>query len=133
LENDNYNYTVSVDASVNEALFEIPPMLIQPFVENAIEHAFSNQQKDRSIAVELTYSNNNLICTITDNGIGIEAIKHKKNQNKKSLSTTITSERVKMLSKDFKTKGSVKVEDRKIYNAQGTMVTLVIPYKIQSA
>lgn len=133
LENGNYNYIVSVDASVNEALFEIPPMLIQPFVENAIEHAFSNQQKDRRITVELTYSNNNLICTITDNGIGIEAIKHKNNQNKKSLSTTITSERIKMLSKDFKTKGSVKVEDRKIYNAQGTMVTLIIPYKIQSA
>jgi len=109
-------------------LFEIPPMLIQPFVENAIEHAFKNQTEDKKIDVQLKYSNNELICTISDNGIGIDT--QKENEDKKSLATMITSERLEMLSKDLKVKGSISIEDRKKYNKRGTLVTLVIPYKI---
>ena len=64
------------------------------------------------------------------NGIGIDAQKGSKRKDKKSLATTITSERLNMLSRDFNIKGSVVVEDRKKYNDKGTMVTLVIPYKL---
>jgi len=132
LENDMYSYTISTEDTINTSLFKIPPMLIQPFVENAIEHAFANQQNDRSVDIRLTYSNKNLICTITDNGIGIEieSLKCSNNTHKKSLSTAITSERLQMLSKDLKMKGSVCLEDRKKYNEQGTIATLVIPYII---
>ncbi|MFC5048377.1 tetratricopeptide repeat protein [Aquimarina hainanensis] len=131
LEDKTYIYTVIVEEAIDTSLFEIPPMLIQPFVENAIEHAFVNQKEDRIIDVHLSYSNENLICTITDNGIGVDAQKEKPQGTKKSLSTTITSERLKILSKDFKMSSSVTVEDRKKYNEQGTRVTLIIPYKLQ--
>ncbi len=127
----SYEYTVSVDDVIDSSLFKIPPMLIQPFIENAIEHGFKNQKKDKMIDILLTYSNKELRCVIKDNGIGIDANQEKENKHKKSLATTITSERLKMLSKDFKMKGSVTVEDRKKYDKQGTMVTLVIPYKIE--
>ncbi|CAL2082411.1 protein of unknown function [Tenacibaculum sp. 190524A02b] len=128
LENNMYSYTISIENTINTSLFKIPPMLIQPFVENAIEHAFSNQQKDRFIDIQLTYSNKKLICTIKDNGIGINSFDKTVNTNKKSLSTAITLERLQALSKDFKMKGSVNLEDRKKYNEQGTIATLVIPY-----
>lgn len=133
LENEAYVYTITVEDTIDTSLIRIPPMLMQPFVENAIEHAFVNQEKDRKIDVQLTYSNKELICIITDNGIGITTLMKRKNQHKKSLSTTITSERLLMLSKDFKMKGSVTVEDRKKYDEQGTKVTLVIPYEKQKA
>jgi len=126
-----YEYTVSVDDVIDSSLFKIPPMLIQPFIENAIEHGFKNQKENRVIDVLLTYANKELRCTIKDNGIGIDTNQQKENVHKKSLATTITSERLKMLSKDFKMKGSVTIEDRKKYNKQGTIVTLVIPYKIE--
>ncbi|WP_203258225.1 tetratricopeptide repeat-containing sensor histidine kinase [Hyunsoonleella ulvae] len=132
LENENFEYTVSITDTIDENLFKIPPMLIQPFVENAIEHAFANRQKNRIIAIRLTFRNKKLICTVIDNGIGIDALKKNKNHDKNSLSTTITSERLKMLSKDFKMKSSVTVEDRKKYNEQGTLVTLIIPYIIHN-
>ena len=54
-------------------------------------------------------------------------------KSKNSLATTITSERLKVLSKDFKMEGSVTIEDRQIYNEQGTLVTLIIPHKINIA
>ncbi|WP_417800639.1 tetratricopeptide repeat protein [Tenacibaculum sp.] len=133
LENESYTYTISVEEDIETSLFKIPPMLIQPFVENAIEHAFVNLIGNRTINIELSYSNQELICVIKDNGVGLEDLKKDKNQDKKSLSTTITSERLKILSKDFKMNGSVTIEDRKKYNEQGTVVTLTIPYiKIES-
>lgn len=130
LENDSYCYTITVDDTIDKSLFKIPPMLIQPFVENAIEHAFVNQKENKTIDVRLSYLDEKLTCTITDNGIGIDSSKVGENQNKKSLATTITVERLKMLSKDFKVVGTITIEDRKKHNEQGTIVTLIIPHKI---
>lgn len=130
-ESDAYQYTILVDDTIDATLFEIPPMLIQPFIENAIEHAFINQKENRKIDVQLKYFDKKLSCTITDNGVGIDAQNTKKNEGKKSLATTITSERLKMLSNDFNTEGSITIENREIYNEQGTIVTLALPYKSQ--
>ncbi|HEB62342.1 MAG TPA: tetratricopeptide repeat protein, partial [Bacteroidetes bacterium] len=99
-------YTIWVDDTIDQSLFKIPPMLIQPFIENAIEHGFENQKEDRKIEIQIKYSDKKLTCTITDNGMGIDAQKENKKAQKKSLATTITSERIKFLSKDFKIKGS---------------------------
>jgi tetratricopeptide (TPR) repeat protein len=125
-----YKYTVLVGDAIDESQFKIPPMLIQPFVENAIEHAFGTQKENRKIDIHLTYLDEKLVCTITDNGIGINAQKESRERHKKSLATTITSERLSVLSKDFKMEGTINIEDRQKYNTQGTIVTLIIPYKI---
>lgn len=130
LENEAYKCTILIEDSIDVPSFEIPPMLIQPFVENAIEHAFVNQLEDRKIDIRLTFVNNKLICTIADNGVGINVKKENNNKSKNPLATTITTERLKVLSKDFNMEGSVTIEDREKYNEQGTLVTLVIPYKI---
>jgi tetratricopeptide (TPR) repeat protein len=129
LENESYQYTILVDDAIDQFTIEIPPMLIQPFVENTIEHAFENQIDKKKIDVHLSYIDKKIVCTITDNGIGIDSSKENRNKNKKSLATTITSERLKILSKDFKMEGTVTLEDRQKYNEQGTKVTLVIPHK----
>ena len=133
LENASYQYTITIDKKIDVNSFQIPPMLIQPFVENAIEHAFTNQQPTKNIDIYLNYTNKNLVCTIADNGIGINPQKNNDKNFKISLSTTITTERLKMLSKDMKVKGWLTVENRQKYNSKGTLVTMVIPYKIIEA
>lgn len=130
-DSDAFKYTILVDEIIDTKLYKVPPMLIQPFIENAIEHAFKNQRENKRIDIQLKYLNKELICTITDNGIGINTKKEQTIAQKKSLATTITSERLKVLSKDFKMNGSISIEDRKKYNEQGTIVTLVIPYKFE--
>lgn len=132
-ESEPYIYTVLVNNIIDKTQFKIPPMLIQPFIENAIEHAFGAQKENRKIDIHLNFIDKKLICTIKDNGIGINAQIEKKNGSKKSLATTITSERLESLSKDFKMKGSINIEDRKKHNEKGTIVTLIIPYKIEAA
>jgi len=129
LENKSYQYSIEVDENIDQTTVEIPPMLIQPFVENAIEHAFVNQIEDKQIDIHISYVDQRLICTITDNGIGVNTQKEDKRKDKTSLSTTISSERIKILSKDYKMDGSVSIVDRQITNEKGTLVTLVIPYK----
>lgn len=130
LENESYQYSIVIDNIIDTTAFEIPPMLIQPFVENAIEHAFLNDESgDKQIDIALTYSDQGLSCTIVDNGIGLKSKSGSKGTDKTSLSTTITEERLKIISRDFKMEGSVIVEDREKYNQRGTKVTLVIPYK----
>ena len=130
LENDAYQFYIDIDESIDGSLFKIPPMLIQPFIENAIEHAFVNQKEERKIEMHLKYLEGELICIIKDNGIGINSQKKNNSNDKKSLATTITSERLKILSKDLKMKGSVSIEDRSQYKEKGTNVTLIIPYKM---
>lgn len=127
-ESQAYQYTILVDETIDESLFKIPPMLIQPFIENAVEHAFKDKIDNKRIDLKLKYDGSKLICTISDNGSGIDAQNEDKKKDKTSLATTITSERLKILSKDFNTQGSISIEDRKKYNEHGTIVTLVIPY-----
>ncbi|MEZ4970251.1 MAG: tetratricopeptide repeat protein [Flavobacteriaceae bacterium] len=125
-----YEYNLLVDEDIDINLFLVPPMLIQPFIENIIEHAFTDRQEHREITTQLNYLNGEMVCTITDNGIGINLQNKNRENGKKSLATTITKERLKILSKDFKMKGSVTIEDRAKYNEKGTIVTLTVPHKI---
>ena len=132
-ENESYKYTVVIDDKIDQSLFEVPPMLIQPFIENAIEHGFENIKENRIIDVRLNFVDQQLICVITDNGVGVNTIKQTKNKQKKSLATNITAERLSLISKNYKIKGSIKIEDRQAYKEQGTIVTVVMPYIINDA
>ncbi|MEB2777361.1 tetratricopeptide repeat protein [Algoriphagus sp. D3-2-R+10] len=129
LEDHQFQYSITVDEQIDQSSIGIPPMLIQPFVENAIEHAFTELHEERKIEIHLGFMNEKLICTIADNGIGIDSQKKPNENGKKSLATTITRERLKILSKDFNMKGQVSIEDRSKYQEEGTIVTLTIPYK----
>ncbi|WP_273567475.1 tetratricopeptide repeat protein [Maribacter halichondriae] len=130
--NPPVTYHLEINPTIDRTIFKIPPMLIQPFVENAIEHAFTSKKEDKEIRVQISFEDKKIICNITDNGIGINKRKLKTKKNKNSLATAITSERLKMLSKEFRVQSSVSVADRASFGEQGTLVTLVIPYKIDS-
>ena len=127
--NPPFEYNLKVASEIDETSIEIPPMLIQPFIENAIEHAFPNKKEDKKISVQLAFKGDKLVCTIEDNGIGINFNQQKSQKNKSSLATTITSERLEMLAKEFKTEGSLSLVNSEAFNKQGTLVTLIIPYK----
>jgi len=127
--NNPYEYSIEVAEHIDQNRFIIPPMLIQPFIENAIEHAFEDAKGQRKIDVHISYINNELVCCITDNGIGVDAHKATSKSGKKSLATAITADRLKLLSKSIEAKGAIIIEDRSIFGDKGTKVTLILPYK----
>ena len=103
----------------------IPPMLIQPFIENAIKHGFKGKSETGQIIIDFTVKNNYLHCAIVDNGIGYNHSK-KSTKNHKSLALKVTQERIKNLSKYSSFDISELQEQNQI---TGTKVEFKIPLK----
>ena len=98
-------------------------MLLQPFIENSIEHGFSNVDYQGEIKIEFNLINHLIHCTISDNGMGIF---EKNKTGKDSLSIKLISDYLKKETK----KGVSIVDKRNISNEHGLKVELSIPYKI---
>ena len=75
LENNRFNNKIGVQITIDEAVdadgIEIPPMLIQPFVENVFVHAFDHQSIKPSLEIHFYIAGDYLVATITDNGKGM--------------------------------------------------------------
>ena len=129
--NNGFDYVIECDDTVETDIL-IPPLLIQPFVENAVEHGLKPQENNVRGRIEIYFkedeTEHNLICTIKDNGIGLAASRKLKiNETHQSLSTTITDERLAKMQKDNPNAGfSVKERDPET-DGQGCIVTLNIP------
>ncbi len=90
---DKFDYEIIVDQDINITLLEVPPLLIQPFIENSIEHGFKNK-KDKGLIIIKIYRNENKICyEIIDNGSGFKA----SNQSKREHALDIFKKRLKLL------------------------------------
>ncbi|GAB5399008.1 MAG: hypothetical protein Aureis2KO_05930 [Aureisphaera sp.] len=107
----------------DELLF-IPPMLLQPFVENAIEHGFSDIDYHGKIDISLTLEGKFIACQIEDNGSGI---RKGKNISKESASTQLISDFLKK-----STKKDLEIIDKRTINPEksGLLVRFLIPFKL---
>ena len=108
---------------------QIPPMLLQPFVENAIWHGLMLKKGEGHLWVNICQEDSMLVCTITDNGIGREKsaeIKSKSTYTSKSMGMAITADRIKLLQKQ---KAFIQVTDLVLSDgtAGGTEVLIKIP------
>lgn len=132
-----FGYEIMVQEDLEIENIDIPPMLIQPFVENAIWHGLMHIGDNYKGKVKLLIEKENgtLNCVIEDNGIGREKsaeIKKRKNpkgKGKKSMGMRITQDRIEMINKLYGTKTSVSIIDLKdeTGHAKGTRVELNIP------
>lgn len=118
-----FSYKITGDCINDELLLCIPPMLIQPFVENAIEHAFKDINYKGIIEINLNFKDKLIFCEILDNGIGISAKKN--STNKQSTSTKLIKQLIKKLTK----KDVLVINTKNSMNKKGTCVQFYIPYK----
>ena len=130
---EGFNYDISLSENIDEDYHQIPPMLIQPFVENSIKHGLLHKVGEKKLSVNFTLdeAEENLICTVEDNGVGREKsaeIKSKRVQQHESFSTTATEERLRLLSNGLNNKDLVVYEDlqNSVGEAIGTKVTIKI-------
>ncbi|MDJ0645690.1 MAG: AAA family ATPase, partial [Flavobacteriaceae bacterium] len=102
--NKNFDYTIDdqID-NIHDTL--IPPMLLQPFIENAVIHGLSKLQEKRGkLIISLKEDDENIVCTIIDNGIGREnALKHKSSSHK-SVAISNLETRLELLNHSSETK-----------------------------
>ncbi len=130
---DRFDYKITVDEKIEKDYVKIPPMLLQPFIENAIKHGLKYIEGKRGlIEVDFSEKNNLLECSVTDNGIGrIKAEELNKNSKEtyhKSTALIVTQERLDLLKED-KNIRSLEILDLydKDNNASGTKVIIRIP------
>ncbi len=134
--NQKFDYSITVNDNVDADTTFIPPLLLQPYVENAIWHGLSQKEDRGKLSVAIERKENALICLINDDGIGrVKAGEIKINKLKAtSLGMNISSERIEWLQKDAGIRAAVKIEDK--YNgdkAEGTEVTLTLPLIMKHA
>jgi tetratricopeptide (TPR) repeat protein len=120
------NFKINFPSDLEIDFIEIPSMLLQPYIENAIKHGVMPLEANGLITIDFKEQNDILYCTIIDNGIGRKAASLKQNKKEKHLgkSTTITETRLNLLSK--KGKDIVKVEYADLKTEKGTKVVIKI-------
>ena len=132
---NRFKYVIDVDSEIDVNNTEIAPLIIQPFVENAIIHGLIPKKEDCLLSVRFTkLSEDKLLCVIEDNGVGrkySEKMKREKGASHKSYGMSVTRRRLETLTKISNDDFSVEIVD--LYdddgNATGTRVNIIISYQ----
>ncbi|MFK5958186.1 MAG: two-component regulator propeller domain-containing protein [Lutibacter sp.] len=129
--NKNTTYiinTVQISSDL-ESIF-VPPMILQPIIENCFKHGFKNGNKTNTISVDFKIENDEfLICEISDNGIGIQNIQGIPKSNNYGISFSNINERLRLIneSKDEEKLIFISNLTDEFDNLVGLKVTLKIP------
>ena len=131
---EHFSTSIKVAENINTADIQLPAMLIQPYVENAVKHGLLHLQAEKKLSVSFTLEEPSVIsCTITDNGIGrkrsgeINELRYNKHT---SFATGATQKRLELLNVERPLSIAVQIVDLMDTSGQaiGTSVTIKIPF-----
>ncbi|AOW21135.1 sensor histidine kinase [Urechidicola croceus] len=127
-----FEYVVNVDEEINLEAVKVPPLFLQPFIENSIWHGLAQIKGEKKICLKITKEEGSIRCVIIDNGIGINKAKketHKKINRRKFFGTKATENRIRLLYKNSNV--DVNILDISNEKTTGTKVEIVFPYIIK--
>jgi ligand-binding sensor domain-containing protein len=131
---DKFQYSIEIDINIDKGLCKIPPLLLQPYAENAIWHGLMNLEKDEvgKLNIELKLVDGLMHCAIIDNGVGREKAKElssNKNKSYESLGSKINKNRLESIK--FSSDSNVSINYYDLFdnngNPNGTKVLLFLP------
>lgn len=125
----NFFYSIQVDDEIDLDAVMIPPLLLQPFIENAIIHGLRNsEKKEKILDIKVIQTNESTIqIYINDNGIGrskANQLQHNQDTLHKSFGTAITNQRIELFNQSYANK--IKVTTTDLANESGTQVLIQI-------
>lgn len=131
---DKLDYSIESDPEIDEDDLEVPSMIFQPIVENAINHGIFHKKGNGRVDIRFTRTGPNAVrVSVTDNGVGILAMKEIQKDatgNYKSKSSEVIRERLKILSENRSSKWMIeyKIVDRSTQNSKetGTLVEILL-------
>jgi chemotaxis protein histidine kinase CheA len=128
---DKFDYTFESDIDGQELEVEVPPMLIQPFIENAVWHGLRYKTETGKLSVSITKEKNDIIVTITDDGIGrkkSKALKTANQKNHKSTGLNNVSNRLAVLNSTYNKNFSIYISDLDDSKENiGTVAKIILP------
>jgi sensor histidine kinase YesM len=127
----DFNFSIDIDDKLDTFETQIPTMLIQPFVENAVKHGVSSRPPGAGM-IRIAFiqdADNYLRCTVEDNGIGIEINRQIKanagQKNHESKALSITHDRLELIAEQRGREATQTIEQ--ISPEGGTLVTIRLP------
>lgn len=131
---NRFNYEIDVDSEIDAQNIEIAPLIIQPFVENAIIHGLVPKKNNSFLSIRFSkISDRKILCVVEDNGVGrkySEKMKQERGASHKSYGMSITRKRLETLMKISNDDFSVEIVD--LYddngNPSGTRVNIIISF-----
>jgi LytS/YehU family sensor histidine kinase len=131
---NKFEYQIKIDPNIDDSFIEIPPMILQPYVENAIIHGLMHKEEVGHLTIDISLMDEKILCVIEDDGIGREKaaeIRRESGIERKSRGMLITRERLEVLNQYSKDQYTVSVFDLKDATGTptGTRVEVCILYK----
>ncbi len=128
--NNKFNFRIKKDKDIEDDV-ALPPLLIQPFIENAIIHGVIPKKNNGTITIAFSLANESLICEILDDGIGINQSKQNKENlvlAHKSMALGIIEKRLEMISASTTKEATIAIEELTDKDQiTGTKVVLQLP------
>jgi tetratricopeptide (TPR) repeat protein len=124
--NNKFTYAINIENSIDLENTLVPPLILQPFIENSIWHGLSNKASDGHIDISIKKEDNMLVCTVDDNGVGRTLKPEVDSTGNKSLGIRITKSRIDILNKKKHANGSLKMIDKE----QGVRVEVKLPLQV---
>lgn len=131
---DKFEYEIQTDTRLDPTAISIPPMLIQPYIENAIWHGLMHKDTGvGKVAITVQQQGDNLVCTVEDNGVGRararELSDRRGAKQRQSMGMKITEDRIELINKLYDANTRVQIID--LYDdtgtPAGTRIILTIP------
>jgi len=108
---NKFDYRIDVEEHLEEEEVRIPSMIIQPFVENSVEYAFAGMEEKGRIKVDFSRKYDQVIRTLTDNGIGIKKSEEAKEKiRRKSTAIKNIHQRIEMLNRIYGISINLEIE-----------------------
>ena len=108
---DGFTYTVDADRALLDDDVEVPALLVQPFVENAVWHGLAHCEGEKRLSVRFAHRNGAIECTVEDNGMGRGFKPGPRPDGHKSVGVQLTNERLELLAFRLGEEGRARYED----------------------
>lgn len=126
---ETFSYALMVDGEMEPGEILIPSMILQPFIENSIEHGFAGIQYPGELRVDFKLQNKLIRIEIWDNGQGMSTPGHKQNEHI-SRASQIIKDRIYLLNIKLKSKASFNIDNN--INGTGVSVLIQLPLLYQN-
>jgi tetratricopeptide (TPR) repeat protein len=132
---DKFDYEITIADDINAEAIEIPPMLVQPYIENAVWHGLRYKESKGHLLLHIGKNDNGLKIVITDNGIGRKRSGELKTENQKKQNSTglkNIQERLRIINKVYKVDYNIEIADLDSAEGTGTKVMIHLPLRKQN-
>lgn len=130
---DRFEFKIHISNDIDINHFEIPSLVILPFLENAVWHGVLNKEGQGLITIQMIKNDTTIDISVIDNGVGIEyAKKHHKKSSGNSVGIHITEQKIKLLNEIYNADNKFSITDLGVVSGgrvHGTEVNFTIPFQ----